>query len=110
MKKHIVLFFICFAFATVNAQSTKVKNQVSQILFQQAEDWNKGDIEAFMQSYWKSDKLQFVGNTKVTYGWQNTLDRYKKAYPNKGFHKRLIQLTGKQLSRQPLNPLPMLKR
>ena len=83
MKKYLFLLITITAFATANAQSAKVKNEVKQLLFQQAQDWNNGDIDAFMQSYWKSDQLQFIGNTKVTYGWQNTLDRYKKAYPDK---------------------------
>ena len=34
-----------------------------------------------MEGYWKSDSLKFYGSNGVTYGWQNTLDRYKKAYP-----------------------------
>ncbi len=49
---------------------------------QQAVDWNRGDVDAFMQGYWKSDKLVFVGS-KVTRGWQQTLDNYKKSYPTK---------------------------
>jgi hypothetical protein len=36
-----------------------------------------------MQGYWKSDSLMFVGSTKPTYGWQNTLNNYKKSYPDK---------------------------
>ena len=44
--------------------------------------WNRGDIEGFMQGYWKSDSLMFVGS-KTTYGWQNTLDNYKRGYPDK---------------------------
>jgi ketosteroid isomerase-like protein len=45
--------------------------------------WNNGDIEGFMQGYWKSDSLTFVGKAAPVYGWQTTLDRYKKAYPDK---------------------------
>jgi len=49
----------------------------------QEKAWNNFDLEGFMQGYWKSDSLQFFGSSGVTYGWDNTLERYKKAYPNK---------------------------
>ena len=49
----------------------------------QTESWNRGDIDGFMETYWKSEKLQFIGSKGVTYGWTNTLNRYKKSYPNK---------------------------
>ena len=45
----------------------------------QAAAWNRGDLEAFMQGYWNSEKLVFVGSD-VTRGWQPTLDRYKRTY------------------------------
>ncbi|MCG7586465.1 HD domain-containing protein [Photobacterium sp. OFAV2-7] len=33
----------------------------------------------------------------------------KKALPNAGFHKRLVQLTWQQIKKHPLNPAPMMK-
>src|SRR5690606_9085711 len=56
---------------------------IKQLLKEQTAAWNKGDIPAFIQTYWKSDSLVFVGKAGVTYGWQNTLERYKKSYPDK---------------------------
>ena len=38
---------------------------------------------SFMQPYWKSDSLMFMGKNGVVWGWQPTLDNYKKGYPNK---------------------------
>jgi hypothetical protein len=35
-----------------------------------------------MQGYWQSDSLKFIGSGGITYGWQNTLDRYRKRYPD----------------------------
>ena len=31
----------------------------------------------------QSEKLKFYGSNGVTYGWDNTLKRYKTAYPSK---------------------------
>lgn len=45
--------------------------------------WNEGNIEKFMEPYEQSDSLLFVGSKGVTRGWNNTLERYKKAYPDK---------------------------
>jgi hypothetical protein len=33
----------------------------------------------------------------------------KRAFPNAGFHWRLVELTGRQLLRDPLRPLPMVR-
>ncbi len=84
--KYIFIFLLLTfttSFMPVHAQSDKAINEVKALLHQQSEDWNKGNLEAFMQGYWKSDKLQFIGSRGVTYGWQQTLDNYKKGYPDK---------------------------
>ncbi len=57
-------------------------SNIKQLLTRQQADWNNGDIEAYMQGYWKNDSLVFVGKKGLNYGWQTTLDNYKKAYPN----------------------------
>lgn len=44
--------------------------------------WNSGNLDHFMDTYWKNDSLMFIGKSGVTYGWQNTLDNYKKSYPD----------------------------
>jgi ketosteroid isomerase-like protein len=56
--------------------------QIRALLDQDTKSWNSGNIDAFMDSYWKSDSLMFIGKSGVTYGWQNTLDNYKKGYPD----------------------------
>ena len=45
--------------------------------------WNRGDLTAFMQGYWQSDSLTFVGSRGVTYGWQATLEGYQRRYPDR---------------------------
>lgn len=42
--------------------------------------WNNGDLEGFMESYWKSDSLQFYSKRGQNNGWQATLDGYKASY------------------------------
>jgi ketosteroid isomerase-like protein len=57
--------------------------QIKLIFFQQEEDWNRGDIDAFMKAYWNSEELQFGGANGITRGWQQTLESYKRGYPDK---------------------------
>ena len=62
------------------AQSGDEK-EIRSLLQQQTAAWNKADIEGFMQTYWRSDSLMFIGKNGVVWGWQPTLDNYKKSYP-----------------------------
>ena len=59
------------------------EKDILKVLHEQQTAWNKGDIENFMKGYWKDDSLLFIGSKGPTYGWQKTLDNYKKTYPNK---------------------------
>jgi ketosteroid isomerase-like protein len=55
---------------------------IHAILDNQITAWNKGDLEAFMAGYLKSDSLVFIGKSGPTYGYENTLNNYKKGYPD----------------------------
>ena len=58
------------------------KKAIVDVMNKQLVAWNQGDLAGFMQGYWKSDSLMFV-SSKPTYGWQATLDNYKRGYPDK---------------------------
>ena len=95
----ITLFLLTATFCFAQSKTQKI---IQATLNQQAIDWNKGDIPAFMEAYWKSDQLQFIGSKKVTYGWQNTLDNYLKSYPDQATMGQLTFniLEIKELSRK----------
>jgi len=59
------------------------RQAILKVMEVQRQAWNRGDVETFMQGYWKSDSLMFVGKAAPVYGWVNTLNRYKKSYPDK---------------------------
>ena len=52
----------------VYGQAPKDEQSIRNMLQMQTQDWNKGDIDGFMQSYWKSDSLLFIGKNGVTRG------------------------------------------
>ena len=59
-------------------------NAIKKMLSNQQECWNNGDIDGFMHGYWQSEKLIFTSqNHEPTYGWNNTLERYKNSYTTK---------------------------
>ena len=66
-----------------NSAYEKDKAAILEVMHSQEKDWNNGDLEGFMQGYWKSDSLKFYGSSGLIKGWQKTLDRYNKAYPTK---------------------------
>jgi len=83
MKKVIIFLFM---FSCIYSFSQKEKSDVktvSNIMSAQVLAWNNADIKSFMDYYWQSDSLMFIGSKGVTYGWQKTYDNYIKNYPNK---------------------------
>ncbi len=80
MKKWIFIFFVTFSLYSFSQKNVTI---VRENMKTQEEAWNKGDVKGFMEYYWKSDSLKFIGSKGITYGWQKTLDNYIKNYPNK---------------------------
>ncbi len=80
MKKSLCILFLLLAIESF-AQS-KAETTIRKILDEQTKSWNAGDIEGFMRGYWKNDSLMFIGKSGITYGWNNTLNNYKKGYPD----------------------------
>ena len=81
MKK---LFFLVATLFVIKSQAQKHdEGEIRNLLVQQTETWNRGDINGFMQTYWQNDSLMFIGKDGITWGWKNTLERYKKGYPDK---------------------------
>jgi len=60
----------------------QANKDIETVLFDQQASWNRGDIDAFMEGYWNSEDLTFIGKSGVNKGWQTTLENYKKGYPD----------------------------
>jgi ketosteroid isomerase-like protein len=82
MKKILLSFslLVCITIS-VSAQS-KDEVAIKKAIDEQVAAWNAGDVVRFMGTYWQSDSLMFIGKSGVTYGWKNTLNNYKKNYPD----------------------------
>lgn len=80
--KALVVLLLFITPITATAQ-TNDETGIRALLQTQTESWNRGDFEGFMQTYWKSDSLMFIGKNGVVWGWQKTLANYKQSYPDK---------------------------
>lgn len=85
----LFLFVVSFVFVASCTNKLKIvddssaKSDIRKVLLMQQEAWSRGDIDAFMTGYWNSDQLSFTGSRGLTKGWQQTLENYKKGYPDK---------------------------
>lgn len=79
MRTVIILFTAVLTITVSVAQ----EDEIRKVLDAQVACWNNGDLECFMQGYLNSDELLFVSGNGPKYGWQVTLNNYKKSYPNK---------------------------
>lgn len=76
----VILFFILLS-SKILCQESDI--EINQVLNLQVQCWNEGNIDCFMEGYWKSDSLMFIGKNGITHGWHNTFKNYKERYPDK---------------------------
>lgn len=86
--------------AVVQATPSPEAAEILKTLELQRVAWNRGDILAFMETYWKDDRLTFSGGGQTMRGWQATLERYQKNYPR----EKMGQLRFDQLECELLAP------
>src|SRR5215469_6600320 len=59
------------------------RDAITQLLTNQVDNWNKGDIDSFMTAYWNSPDLTFSGIGGTQRGYDAVYTRYKKSYPDR---------------------------
>jgi L-asparaginase / beta-aspartyl-peptidase len=59
------------------------RSAITALLKAQQNAWNQGDIDTFLQGYWRSPELTFSGAGGIAHGWDGVLARYKEHYPNR---------------------------
>jgi len=108
--KTILLIAILLSSANAQAQGKtprepKAVEEIQTVLKRQVDAWNRGDLEGFMAGYWNSPNLSFYSGGSRTYGWQPTLDRYRRRYQSEGremghldFSEVQVELLGKDVA------------
>jgi uncharacterized protein (TIGR02246 family) len=85
----------------IHAAPNALADEIRAVLTAQQEAWNNGDIDAFMNGYWRSENTVFVSGDQVTRGWQTVRDRYKTKYSDR---QKMGTLTFSDLEITPLFP------
>jgi ketosteroid isomerase-like protein len=73
----IILLIPFYSFSQNNDEAA-----IRRLLNDQTIAWNNGDLTNFMNGYWESDSLLFIGKKGPKYGYKTTLENYQKNYPD----------------------------
>jgi ketosteroid isomerase-like protein len=57
--------------------------EINRVLKAQAQAWNRGDIDGYMQGYARAPSTQFVSGDTLTRGWETVRNRYKAKYDSR---------------------------
>ena len=57
------------------------RSSCEAVLKEQAAQWNRGDLRAFVDTYWPGDELTFLGSRGLTRGQEDLLENYERGYP-----------------------------
>jgi ketosteroid isomerase-like protein len=103
----LISFIICLAICSlspglVSGGQRTATDEIRSVLDKQVAAWNRGDLEEFMEGYWRSEKLSFYSGTTRTSGWQTTLTRYRDRYQSSG--REMGQLTFSEIETEILSP------
>ncbi len=96
------------AWAAVSGESDDAAKAVRGVLERQVVDWNKGDLDAFLDGYWKSPKVVFQSGGQRFDGWEAMRDRYRRRYQNTGRTMGRLEFSGLEV--ESLGPEAALAR
>ena len=88
MRSLIILTTVLAMGSSPLANAAKMPAEMNQhplvaIIEAQESAWNNGDLAEFMNGYWQSEQLAFIGSEAISYGWDETLARYRQRYPDR---------------------------
>jgi len=82
MNRSIFLCAVIFSGCTASHDLKSEEKAIRDLLGRQETAWNEGNIDTFMEGYWKSDSLMFIGK-EITRGWTATIEGYRTRYPDR---------------------------
>lgn len=99
MKARFLLSLLTFCFSCGSPHSEAEDIEaIRQLLETQAKAWSNNDLHGFMAGYVKSEDLIFFGSGGIHKGYQATLERYQKSYPNKA-HMGTLEFTLRDITK-----------
>lgn len=92
----------------VGADEPDAVAEVRTVLDRQVDAWNHGDLDGFLDGYWKSPKVVFQSGGNRFDGWEAMRERYRRRYQAEG--RAMGRLTFSKLDIEPLGPEAVLAR
>lgn len=81
-RQLLISLACCSAAAAQTDQGAKTPgDEIKAVIADQAEKWNAGDIEGFVDHYWKSDELTLSSGGQTRRGFDEVRRRYLNNYP-----------------------------
>lgn len=110
IRKIIFLLVLAALFPALKAQKGDEILQQRKLAIQllvetQVSCWNEGDLKGYMKGYWKSDSMQFISPKGITFGYNQTLEKYENSW---GAKPSLGRLSFRNLIIRPLDELQLL--
>jgi ketosteroid isomerase-like protein len=78
----LTLFFAAGSRGVAGAQTATPQEAIVHVLQKSADDWNRGDLDAFATSYKNSPDILFMGRT-IRRGYGQMLAGYRKSFPTR---------------------------
>ena len=79
----LLFAMVCLAApARLLAAPSDEATAIRTVIQKSADDWNKGDLDAFAKSYKNSPEIEFIGPV-ISHGYDGMLANYRKNYPTK---------------------------
>jgi ketosteroid isomerase-like protein len=97
----LMILLLCLSTGARAQQPAQDETYIRRMLSEQVTAWNEGRIAGYLKGYWEHDSLLFIGKSGPTYGYEATLERYRRSYPDTA---HMGMLTSTILSMQRLSP------
>jgi len=79
--KYLTIVAVLWILTACSGQCpVKAEGEINRILELQRQAWNQGDLNGFMQPYWNSDSLVYIGSKGIKRGWNTLLKSYDSSY------------------------------
>jgi beta-aspartyl-peptidase (threonine type) len=76
----------CLALLSIRSRAEQDDSApaIRALLDRQVADWNRQDLEGFLEGYWKSPKVVFQSGGDRSDGWEAMRERYRMRYQAEG--------------------------
>ena len=78
----LLILIPCIGCRSTSTTPAQYRQEIRNVLEEQANCWNAGDLEGYMNGYWQSSRLSFNGAGSFQRGWDQVLDNYRSRYPD----------------------------